>query len=119
MLSERYGDKLESILISRDDWHPYPTVGDRYGLDGVTGDLTMCLMTPSHVSVQGGVVTFSGLGLDEDRKSADGRVLFDAGLFEVKVEDYPLAGVSFKRGNPWGGEFDAGCVCSEGSEGRG
>jgi hypothetical protein len=29
MLSERYADKMESILVSRDDWHPYATVEDR------------------------------------------------------------------------------------------
>ncbi len=78
------------------------TVVDRYGLDGVTGDLTMSLMTPSEVLVQDGVVTLSALRLDDERESADGKVLFDAELFEVRVEDYPLAGVSFKRGNPWG-----------------
>lgn len=29
MLSEHYVDRLESILISQEDWHPYPTVEDR------------------------------------------------------------------------------------------
>lgn len=29
MLSERYADRLEKILISKDQWHPYPTIKER------------------------------------------------------------------------------------------
>jgi hypothetical protein len=78
------------------------TVVDRYALDAITGDLTMSLMTPSKVLVQEGALTLSALPLDADRESADGKVLFDADVFEVTTETYPLAEVSFKRGNPWG-----------------
>ena len=74
----------------------------RYALDAITGDLTMSLMTPSKVLVQEGALTLSALPLDADRESADGKVLFDADVFEVTTETYPLAEVSFKRGNPWG-----------------
>ena len=36
MLSQNYTEeKLRSILISREDWHPYPTAGEREGWESI------------------------------------------------------------------------------------
>ena len=40
MLSENYTDeKLRSILISREDWHPYPTIGERDDWESILGSV--------------------------------------------------------------------------------
>jgi len=64
--------------------------------------LEVNFMTPSTVQVREGEVHFEAADLGSGEVSASGVLTFDADAFEVHLDDYPLAEISFRRGNPWG-----------------
>tara|TARA_A100001037_G_scaffold304716_1_gene342461 strand:- start:6957 stop:8837 length:1881 start_codon:yes stop_codon:yes gene_type:complete len=59
-------------------------------------------MTPSSVRIEPGVVHLDEAPLELGGTSATGQILYDDAFLHVTLDTYPLAKVSFKRGNPWG-----------------
>ncbi len=77
------------------------TVTDTFELSRDDG-IEMSIMTPCSVRIDGNVIHLDETTLDDGGKSASARLTFDAEAFDVRLDNYPLAEVHFKRGNPWG-----------------
>ena len=68
------------------------TIEDEYGLEALTGDLSLNLLTPCDVDVSvDGVLKLSQAPLPDGRVSAAGRVDYQAGLFTVALERVEIA----------------------------
>ncbi len=67
-----------------------------------TESVEMNFMTPCDVRKEQGVVYLDETKLEEGGTSAAGKIEYDADIFDIELDEYPLAEVSFKRGNPWG-----------------
>jgi hypothetical protein len=77
------------------------TVADTFELSH-SESIEMSAMTPCSVRVEDGTVHLDEDGLDDGGKTASGRIQYDPSVFDIQLDTYPLAEVSFKRGNPWG-----------------
>ena len=77
------------------------TVTDTFELSRNDG-IEMSFMTPCSVRIDGNVIHLEEAALEDGGKSASANLTFHARAFDVRLDIYPLAEVSFKRGNPWG-----------------
>ena len=80
------------------------TVTDTYELSK-PNSLELSLMTPCAVRVEGGTIHLDQAPLENGGHTAAGQIAYDTDRFIVLLDSYPLAEVSFKRGNPWGEEL--------------
>jgi hypothetical protein len=65
---------------------------DRYALSGAVGEISMSLLTPCHVTLDGpGKVVLAPATMAGERVSGEGRVTYDAGLFAVSVLEIAIA----------------------------
>ncbi len=77
------------------------TIADRYALKSVTGDIVMNVLTACGAEDRGdGTIALSEVALADGRMSGEGRLHYDADVFDVAIEDIAIEDARLKT--VWG-----------------